>query len=173
MNRIKTSLLVGAGVFALTLSACSGAGGAPDPVGQGTGAANSAGTNNEPATAPTEVTVEAPAGGAAVRLGDTEEAIDTVGCTEINDSWAVSGSNEGGAKAAVTTSQDRQSVVTASVVLADGKLVDVKDGQGSATITWEGENFTVVGTGPYLDLMAGETASTQEIGFMLKGSCPS
>ncbi len=173
MKTMKTSLLVGTAALALTLTACAGTGGSPDPVGQGTGAANSAGPNNEPATAPTEITVEAPTGGAAVRLGDTEEAIDTVGCTEINGTWAVSGSNEGGAKAAVTTSGDRQTVVTASVVLADGKLVDVKEGQGTATITWNGETFTVTGTGPYLDLMSGETASTQEIGFMLTGSCPS
>ncbi|NHB84462.1 hypothetical protein G7085_07205 [Tessaracoccus sp. HDW20] len=95
-------------------------------MGQGTAAGNSAVPQLGPATAPTEVSVEAPAGGAAVRLGDTEEAITQVGCTEINDTFAVSGSNEGGAKAAVTTSQDRQRVLAASVVLADGKLVDMR-----------------------------------------------
>jgi len=171
MNRVKTTLLVLPAGLAMLLTGCSGVGGGPEPVGQGTGAANSAVPQLGPATAPTEVSVDAPSGGAAVRLGDTEEAITQVGCTEINGTFAVSGSNEGGAKTAVTTSEDRQTVLAASVVLADGKLVDMKEGAGSATITWEGDSFTVSGTGPYIDLMQGDDSAGQEIGFMVKGSC--
>lgn len=169
MNRAKATLLAVPAVLALTLAGCSGVGGAPAPVGQGTGAANSA--QPQVAVVPTEISTPAPEGGAAVRLGDTEEAITTVGCTEINDTWTVSGSNEGGAKAAVTTPQDRQSVSQASVVLADGKIVDMKAGQGSATIVWEGETFTVSGTGAYLDLQSGSTDASGEIGFMITGTC--
>lgn len=169
MNRVKATLLVGPAVLALALSGCSGAGGAPDPVGQGTGAANT--SQPQAAAPPTEVSTPAPEGGAAVRLGDTEEAITTVGCTEINDTWTVSGSNEGGAKAAVTTSQDRQTVIDASVVLADGKIGTMKEGEGSATIAWEGETFTVSGTGTFLDLGSGKTESSEQIGFLITGTC--
>lgn len=169
MNRVKATLLVGPAVLAMTLAGCSGSGGAPEPVGQGTGAANSA--QPQQATTPTEIATTAPEGGAAVRLGDTEEAITTVGCLEINDTWTVSGSNEDGAKTAVTTTLDRQSVTSASVVFGDGKMVSVQGGQGSATIAWEGEKFTVSGTGPFTDLMAGDTEPSGEVGFMITGTC--
>lgn len=172
MNRLNATALVLPAAAALLLAGCSGVGGAPDPVGKGTGPANTAAPGGgEPATAPSEVTIEAPSGGAAVRMGDTEEPIDKVGCIEINDTFAISGSNEGGAKTAVTTSSDRQTVISAQVVFADGKLVDMKEGAGSATISWEGDNFVVSGTGPYLDFNTESQESTQDVGFMVKGSC--
>ena len=104
MNRVKATLVLAPATLALLLSACSGAGGAPDPVGQGTGAANSA---LPTAQAATDISTEAPQGGAAVRLGDTEEAITQVGCTSMNDDWTMSGSNDGGAKVSVITNAER------------------------------------------------------------------
>nr|WP_255433454.1 lipoprotein LpqH [Tessaracoccus sp. MC1865] len=173
MNRVKASLLAGPAVLALLLSGCTGgAGGAPSPVGQGTGEANA----DVPAgqALPTEITTAAPQGGAAVRLGDTEEAITKVGCTQVNDNWSMSGSNEGGAKVAVTTTGDKQTVVSASVVFDDGKLVDMDTARdlGSATITWDGDWFTVVGSGPFYDLMDPAVTGQDPVNFVVKASCP-
>ncbi|GAA4889723.1 hypothetical protein GCM10025789_02700 [Tessaracoccus lubricantis] len=172
MNRVKASLLAGPAVVAMLLSGCTGgAGGAPSPVGQGTGQANAQGPGE---AVPTEITTQAPQGGAAVRLGDTEEAITKVGCTQVNDNWSMSGSNEGGAKVAVTTTGDKQTVISASVVFDDGKLVDMDTTreQGSATITWDGDWFTVAGSGPYFDLMDPDVAGQDPINFVVKASCP-
>ncbi|AQP45283.1 lipoprotein LpqH [Tessaracoccus flavus] len=170
MNRVKVVLLAGAASVALLASACSGDGGAPAPVGQGTAAANSAVPTNEPL--PSEIGTEAPEGGAAVRLGDIEEAITKVGCTSMNDDWTMSGSNEGGAKVALITSADRQTVVSASVVLADGKLVDYKGETGRADIAWDGESFTVTGQGTFMDLAAAEQDPEALETFVIKGACP-
>lgn len=173
MNRVKASLLAGPAALAMLLAGCTGAeGGAPEPVGQGTGEANSNVPAGEPV--PTEITTQAPEGGAAVRLGDTEEAITKVGCTDVNENWSMSGSNEGGAKVAVTTTADKQTVVSASVVFDDGKLVDMDTTRelGSATITWDGEWFTVAGTGPYFDLMDPEVDGSDPINFVVRASCP-
>lgn len=172
---MKFSLLAGAAVAALLLSGCAGAqGGAPEPVGEVTGAGVV--SQEAPAAEPaaTEVATEAPEGGAAVRLGDIEQAIERVGCTSVNDNWSMSGSVDDGAKVAVMTTGDRQTVISASVVLADGKLVqmDSELGQGEATITWDGDWFTVVGSGPYFDLMDAEVTGDEEQSFVVKASCP-
>lgn len=169
---MKAALLAGTAITAMLLVGCAGAaGGAPEPIGQAT-----AGPEAEtPATAEPEATAvsaEAPEGGAAVRLGDAEEAIDRVGCTQVNDNWSMSGSVEDGAKVAVMTTGDKQSVVSVSVVFADGKLVQMDGSGGEAEITWDGEWFTVVGSGPYFDLMDPEVAGDDSIGFVVTASCP-
>lgn len=170
MNRAKASLLAGTAAAALLLGGCSGTGGGPAPVGQGTGAANSAIPSNEPL--PSEITTQAPDGGAAVRLGETEEAITKVGCTSINDDWTMSGSNEGGAKVALITNPERTTVVSASVVLADGKVARYDGTAGRAEIAWDGENFTVTGQGTYMDLAAAEQDPEALQTFVIKAACP-
>lgn len=174
MNRVKVSVLAAASAAALLLGACSGDPGSPQPAPGGTGAAN-ASNSSDPglqAPAPTEITTEAPEGGAAVRMGDQEEAITKVGCTPINNDWTMSGSNDGGAKVALITTPDRQTVTTANVVFADGKLVDYRGDAGHAEITWDGDTFTVVGEGAYMDLGAGGEPTGEMMSFVIKATCP-
>lgn len=157
---------------AVLLAGCAGAaGGAPEPVDDGP-----AGDNGNPsAAAPaTQVSAESPEGGAAVRLGDTEETIPRLGCTQVNDNWSMSGSVDDGAKIAVMTTADKQEIISVSVVLADGKLVqmDSAKDEGQATISWDDEQFTVVGSGPFLDLSDQNVTGDENIDFVVTGSCP-
>jgi len=170
---MKAALLAGTTVTAILLAGCAGAaGGAPEPTGQGTGGPSANAPAAEPAAS--EVATEAPEGGAAVRLGDTEEAIEKVGCTDVNENWSMSGSVDDGAKVAVMTTGDKQTVISVSVVFADGKLVqmDADSGDGEASITWDGDWFTVVGSGPYYDLMDPEVTGDEARDFVVKASCP-
>lgn len=165
--------LAGPVAVVLLLAGCAGAeGGAPEPVGQSSDQPEAAAPAD--GAVPTEITAEALEGGAVVRLGDIEEAIDRVGCTEVNDNWSMSGSVEDGAKVAVMTTADKQSVINASVVMADGKLVqmDATNGAGEAAISWDGDWFTVTGSGAYFDLMDPEVTGESTIGFMVEASCP-
>lgn len=153
----------------LLLAGCTGAeGGAPEPAAPGSSHATPGAQSAQPA----EIGTEAPAGGAAVRLGDYEEAIGSVGCTNVNENWSMSGSVDDGAKVAVLTNAARDQVLSASVVLADGKLVQMEGGNGEAAITWDGGWFTVEGSGPYYDLMDPEVAGQDSIGFMVRANCP-
>ena len=171
MNRVKATLLAGATVAALLTGACSENAGSPDPAPGGTAQPNS-NTAVDSGPIPTEITTQAPEGGAAVRMGDTEEAITKVGCTAINDDWTMSGSNEGGAKVALITTPDRQRVITASVVFADGKLVDYRGDAGHADISWDGDAFTVTGEGSYVDLISDEGPTDSLMSFVIKATCP-
>lgn len=172
MNRAKVSVLAAASAAALLLGACSGDPGAHQPAPGGTGAANTSDTSGPGPQAPAEITTQAPEGGAAVRMGDQEEAITQVGCTPINNDWTMSGSNDGGAKVALITTPDRQTVTTANVVFADGRLVDYRGDAGHAEITWDGDTFTVVGEGAYMDLAAGGEPTGEMMSFVIKATCP-
>lgn len=169
MNKLKSVALAGIGVVALLgVSACTGADvDVPGP-GEGTGSANASQpvSTAEPGT----IETEAPEGGAAAKVGDTETVISTVACTVINGMWSMSGSDDEGTKVAVTGPEDRSAVETASVVLVDGTVVQVMPGTGSAEISWEGETFTVSGTGELLNLNDPE-ASGEESDFVITATC--
>lgn len=171
MIKLKSIAYSGVGIVAvLAMSACTDTGvDVPEP-GQGTGSANA----SQPQEAePSVGTVETPApeGGAAAKVGDTEITIDQVACTVINGMWSMSGSDaEADDKVAVTGPEDRSGVETASVVLADGTVVQVMPGSGEASISWDGETFTVTGRGPLLNLNEPD-ATGEESDFVITATC--
>ncbi len=151
MNTWKTTTLSTLTIAALLgMSACSDPGAnVPEP-GQGTGGVNVSQPVDEPSTGAVET--NAPEGGAAARIGDQEETVTKVACTVLNGQWTMSGGDDEGAKVAVTASEDRATVQSASVVLSDGTVANMSSDSGSATIAWEGEKFTLTGMGTVIDL---------------------
>lgn len=170
----KSVTLSGVGIVAvLAMSACSGSGVDVPLPGEGTGSPNATQPQAEPEqpAEPGKVETPAPEGGAAARVGDKEITIDRVACTVINGKWSMSGSDaEADDKVAVTGPEDRSAVETASVVLADGTVVQVSPGQGSASISWEGETFTVTGSGPLMNLNEPD-ASGEDGDFVITATC--
>lgn len=151
MHIVKsTSLSIFAALALVGMSACSDPGtNIPQP-GEGTGAPNASQPISESSVGSVETS--APEGGAAARIGDVEETVGKVACTVMNGQWTVSGGADEGAKVAVTGSEDRSTVLSASVVLSEGKVASTGGDSGSATISWDGETFTVTGSGPVMDL---------------------
>jgi len=148
--RKSTTLSVLAVIALLGMSACSDPGAnVPEP-GQGTGGVNASQPVGETSTGVVET--EAPEGGAAARIGDVEETVNKVACTVLNGQWTMSGGDDEGAKLAVTATEDRATVQSASVVLSDGTVASMSGDSGSGTISWDGETFTLTGTGTVIDL---------------------
>lgn len=174
MKNWKSIALSGISIIAvLAMSACSDSSVDVPLPGEGTGSANASQPQAEPEqpAEPGKVETPAPEGGAAARVGDTEITIDKVACTVINGKWSMSGSDaEADDKVAVTGPEDRSSVETASVVLADGTVVQVSPGSGSASIVWDGETFTVTGSGPMMNLNDPE-ASGEDAEFVITATC--
>lgn len=172
MNTWKPTTLSAFAVLALFgMSACSDPGtNIPQP-GEGTGAPNASQPAAEPSVAVVET--EAPEGGAAARIGAKEETVGKVACTVMNGQWTMSGGDEDGAKVAVTGSEDRGTVFSASVVLSEGLVASMTGDSGSATISWDGETFTVSGQGPVMDL--NDPEATDEGGaeeeFVITATC--
>lgn len=160
----------------LGTSACSDPGSdVPNP-GQGTGGANA----SQPAveTGATEGEVgeieePAPEGGAAARIGDKEETVSQVACTVLNGQWTMSGGDDEGAKVAVTATEDRATVQSASVVLSDGTVASMTGDTGSASIVFDAETFTVTGRGPVLDLNNPSEDAATEGDFVITATCQS
>lgn len=151
MSKAKTSVLSAVAVIALLgMTACSDPGAEVPGPGQGTADSNA----SQPAEQATVGTVEstAPEGGAAARIGDVEETVGKVACTVLNGQWTMSGGEDDGAKVAVTATEDRATVQSASVVLSNGTVASMGGGAGSASIMWDGETFTVTGSGAVMDL---------------------
>ncbi len=176
MHTAKTSALSAAAIIALLgMSACSDPGAEVPGAGQGTADTNA----SQPVDVPNVGTVEVPvpAGGAAARIGDVEETISKVACTVLNGQWTMSGGEDDGAKVGVTATEDRATVQTASVVLSNGTVASMRSGDsGSATISWDGETFTVSGTGAVMDLNdpdAGSESAEQpaEADFVITATC--
>lgn len=169
MKNWKSIALAGTGMLALlAVSACTDPGiDVPEP-GQGTGSANASQPVGSTTVAPLETT--APEGGAAAKVGDHETTISRVACTVINGLWSMSGSDDEGTKVAVTGPEDRSAVETASVVLADGTVVQVMPGTGSASIEWDGETFTVTGSGQLINLNSPDDAGG-ESAFLITATC--
>lgn len=168
MNTWKSTTLTAVAVLTLlSASACSDTGANIPAPGEGTGAPNA----SQPVSETSVGTVEAPApeGGAAARIGDQEETISKVACTVMNEQWTMSGGDDEGAKVAVTGSQDRSTVFSASVVLSDGTVASMGGDAGSASIAWDGETFTVTGTGPVMDLNEPEEGA--EADFVITATC--
>ena len=157
MNMWTSSTLAAlATIGLLGLPACSDPGADVPSPGQGTADANA----SQPVPAPEktdsgqdpETQDSAPAGGAAARIGEKKEIVKRVACTELNGQWTMSGGDEEGTKVAVPPTQDRSTVQSASVVLSDGTVASMTGTSGTASIVFEGETFTLTGTGPVLDL---------------------
>ncbi len=151
MNTAKTSMLSAVAIVALLgMSACTDPGADVPGPGEGTADSNA----SQPVEEPNVGSVEAPApeGGAAARIGDVEETVGKVACTVLNGQWTMSGGEDEGAKVAVTATEDRATVQTASVVLSNGTVASMGGENGSATIMWDGETFTVTGSGAVMDL---------------------
>lgn len=174
MKNWKSITLSGVGIVAvLAMSACTDSGVEVPLPGEGTGSANASQPQAEPEqpAEPGEVETPAPEGGAAARVGDTEITIDKVACTVIQGKWSMSGSDaEADDKVAVTGPEDRSAVETASVVLANGTVVQVMPGTGTASIAWEGETFTVTGTGALMNLNEPD-ATGEEEDFVITATC--
>lgn len=153
MNIWKSTTLPALAVAGLLgISACTDPGtNIPEP-GQGTGGPNASQLANEASAGVVETT--APQGGAAARIGDVEKTVNKVACTVHNGQWTMSGGDDEGAKVAVIATEDRATVQSASVVLSDGTLASMSSESGSATISWEGDTFTLTGMGPVIDLNA-------------------
>lgn len=168
MKNWKSTTLSSLAIVALLgMSACSDPGtNIPEP-GQGTGAPNASQPVDEPSVGAVEA--EAPEGGAAARIGDQEETVGTVACTVMNGQWTMSGGDDEGAKVAVTGSEDRATVFSASVVLSDGTVASMGADSGSATIAWDGESFTVTGSGPVMDL--NDPQEGAEADFVITATC--
>lgn len=172
MHHLKSVALTGIAVAALALSACTNTGISPQPSpGQGTGSANASQPQAEQPTVGT-VSTPAPEGGAAARVGEDETVITKVACAVVSGRWTMSGSDDAGAKVAVTGSEDRQSVETASVVMADGRVAQVIPGKGSATISWSGETFTVTAKGELINLNSPD-GPPAETDFVITATCQS
>ena len=62
-------------------------------------------------------------------------------------------------------------MISAAVVFADGQVADFKGDKGTASITWDGETFTVAGDAPFLDLKQPDADETM-VAFVVKGTCP-
>ncbi|RMB62083.1 lipoprotein LpqH [Tessaracoccus antarcticus] len=173
MNRLVTSTISAVAVVALAgLSACVDPGSNVPQPGQGTGAPNASQPVNEASVGTVETA--APEGGAAARIGDAEETISAVACTVLNGQWTVSGGDDEGAKVAVTASEDRATVASASVVLSDGTVATMTADAGGATIAWAGETFTVSGRGPVMNLNddPGDGGEQQdEADFVITATC--
>lgn len=174
MRTAKTSVLSAVAVIALLgTSACSDPGAQVPGPGQGTADANA----SQPVGEASVGTVEAPApeGGAAARIGDVEETVGKVACTVLNGQWTMSGGEDEGAKVAVTATEDRTTVQTASVVLSDGTVASMGGGAGSASIMWDGETFTVTGSGAVMDLNnppeGEDTEQPAEAEFVITATC--
>ncbi len=172
MSIVKSTTLTTLTIVALLgVTACSDPGAnVPEP-GQGTGGVNASQPVSERSTGAVETT--APAGGAAARIGDVQTTVENVACTVHNGQWTMSGGDDEGAKVAVTATEDRATVQSASVVLSDGTLASMSGDSGSATISWEGETFTLTGSGQVLNLNSpaesDEGADEQE--FVITASC--
>lgn len=171
MHIRKTTTLSALAIVALLgASGCSDPGAnVPEP-GQGTGGVNASQPVNEPNTGVVETT--APEGGAAARIGDAEETVTKVACTVLNGQWTMSGGDEEGAKVAVTATEDRATVQSASVVLSDGTVASMSGDKGNATIAWDGETFTLTGMGEVIDLNdPAEDGETAEGEFVITATC--
>lgn len=167
MKKVKSVVLAVISVVALLgVSACVESDANNPGPGEGTG--NTPVITGEPTIA--DIETEAPTGGAAAKIGENETVISRVSCTVINDMWTMSGSDDQGAKVAVTGAEDRSTVDTASIVLNDGTVVQVMPGLGSATIEWEGETFTVTGRGELLNLNDPEP-SGEVSDFIITATC--
>ncbi len=169
MTTWKTTTLSALTIVVLVgVTACSDPGAdVPEP-GQGTGRANASQPVVETSVGVVETT--APAGGAAARIGDTEETVNTIACTVLNGQWTMSGGDDEGAKVAVTATEDRATVQSASVVLSDGTVASMSGDSGSATIAWEGETFTLTGMGTVLDLNNPDEPEEQNE-FVITATC--
>ena len=173
MNRILSSTISACAILALAgVSACTDPGANVPQPGEGTGGPNA----SQPVAQPSVGVVETPApeGGAAARIGDVEETVGKVACTELNGQWTMSGGDDEGAKVAVTASEDRSTVVAASVVLSDGTVATVQAGAGQASIVWEDETFTVSGRGNVINLNddAAGSGEPSEADFVITATCP-
>ncbi|MDO5684316.1 MAG: lipoprotein LpqH [Propionibacteriaceae bacterium] len=167
LRRRTTRFLTASAAVALLAPGCSIAS-SPDQV------PGSTRTGLEPVAAeppPSDIGVEAPTSGAAVRLGDVESVVQRVACIDMGDSWSMSGSDDAGAKVAVILSDDKLTVRSASVVFDDGRLVDMKEGQGSATIAWQGDTFTISGLGTYMDLAKDPNSAGEQTNFVITSTC--
>lgn len=175
MNTWTTSTLSALAVIALLgVSACSDPGSDVPNAGQGTGGANASQPVNETVGAEVgEIEEPAPEGGAAARIGDTEETVSQVACTVLNGQWTMSGGDDEGAKVAVTATEDRATVQSASVVLSDGTVASMTGDTGSASIVFDGETFTVTGKGPVLDLNNPSEDAAAEGDFVITATCQS
>lgn len=173
MNTWKSASLSAIAVVALFgMSACTDPGAEVPGAGQGTGGANASQPVSEPSVG--EVETAAPEGGAAARIGDVEETVGKVACTVLNGQWTMSGGDDEGAKVAVTATEDRATVQSASVVLSDGMVASMTGESGSATITWDGETFTLTGMGTVMDL--NDPPATDEAAegeFVITATCQS
>lgn len=166
-NWKSTTLSSFAIVALLGMSACSDPGANIPQPGEGTGAPNASQPVDEPSVGTVET--DAPEGGAAARIGDQEETVGKVACTVMNEQWTMSGGDDEGAKVAVTGSEDRATVFSASVVLSDGTVASMGAESGSAAITWDGESFTVTGSGPVMDL--NDPQEGAEADFVITATC--
>lgn len=173
MKTASTPVLCAVAVISLLgVSSCSDPGAEVPGPGQGTADTNA----SQPVEEPEVGTVEAPApeGGAAARIGDVEETVGKVACTVLNGQWTMSGGEDEGAKVAVTASEDRATVQTASVVLSNGTVASMGGGSGSATITWDGETFTLTGSGAVMDLNSPPADDAEQPGeaeFVITATC--
>lgn len=126
--------------------------------------------------AETQQETVAPGEGVSVNFKDINTSVGPVSCAEYDGKWSMNGGKMEDVQVSVMTTPDRQTVISASVVTAPGPLVQMTDKVGNATITWDGDRFTVTGSGEYLDLSNTDgDAATVETGemtdFKISGAC--
>lgn len=130
-------------------------------------------STEQPTLEPDEVTEEAPEGGAVARVGNRQEPISTIACTEIDGVWAMSGGEEDTTKVAVRTMLgDDMTVDSASVIFTDGIVAQMQPGDGEASITREGDSFVVTGTAQRLNLHNPDEEPIQ-VPFVIQAACDS
>lgn len=124
-----------------------------------------------PTLAPDEVAEEAPEGGAVARVGNREEPISRIACTEIDGVWAMSGGEDDSPKVAVRTMLgDDMTVDSASVIFTDGIVAQMQPGTGEASIERDGDAFVVTGTAQRLNLHDSEEEPI-EVPFVIQAAC--
>lgn len=129
-------------------------------------------STEKPTLAATEVANDAPSGGAVARVGNREEPVESVSCTEIDGVWAASGGEPDSTMVAVRTAAgDGTRVDSASVIFPDGIVAQVQPEVGEASIERDGDSFTVTGTAQRLNLND-ETQDAVEVPFVIQASCP-
>lgn len=128
-------------------------------------------STEQPTLAPSEVASEAPEGGAVARVGNREEPITRIACTEIDGVWAMSGGEEDSTKVAVrTVLGDDMTVDSASVIFTDGIVAQMQPDIGDAGIERDGDSFVVTGTAQRINLHDAEEDPI-EVPFVIQAAC--